>query len=122
MDDFQGIIRIKKQPIYSFLMLYIWLIILQTIGREVSSKGDRKMNICPICNGLQELNVACDNCRHTMKDCGRVMDYYDDYSAYMEIDHLKLEDGYPDTLSKHKCPHLCFCSICNQDHIVFITE
>ncbi|SFA80238.1 MULTISPECIES: hypothetical protein [unclassified Bacillus (in: firmicutes)] len=80
------------------------------------------MNICPICNGLQELKIACDKCKSKMNDCGRIMDYYDDYSAYMEIDQLKLEDGYPDTNAQHKCPHLYSCMKCNQDQIVFITE
>ena len=27
------------------------------------------------------------------------MDYYDDYSPYMEIDLMKMEDGYKDTNS-----------------------
>lgn len=50
------------------------------------------------------------------------MDYYDDYSPYMEIDLMKLEDGFKDTNSENKCPHLYRCPGCLQDEIIFIKE
>jgi hypothetical protein len=57
-----------------------------------------------------------------MNDRGKVMDYYDDYSPYMDIDLMKMEDGYPDSYSQHKCPHLYCCLNCLKDEIVFINE
>lgn len=50
------------------------------------------------------------------------MDYYDDYSPYMEIDLMKMEDGYPDTFKDHKCPHLFGCSSCLRNEVVLIKE
>lgn len=50
------------------------------------------------------------------------MDYYDDYSPYMMIDHLKLEDGYPTTYSNHECPHFFYCPKCEFSDIELIKE
>jgi hypothetical protein len=79
------------------------------------------MGICPLCNGLSEIHPKCQ-CGSEMADSGKVMDYYDEYSAYMEIDQLKLEDGYPDSLSKGKCPHLFTCSSCAKDQVILVDE
>ncbi len=80
------------------------------------------MPVCPVCNGLRELNFICSNCGNQMTESGRLMDYYDDYSPYMEIDLMKMEDGYKDTKSEHKCPHLYFCTNCQKDEVLFIKE
>ncbi|TKC18125.1 hypothetical protein [Robertmurraya kyonggiensis] len=80
------------------------------------------MGICPICNGFQELQKECQSCGTSLEDSGRVMDYYDDYSPYMPIDLMKLEDGYPNDYEKHQCPHLLKCPQCGYDEIVFIEE
>ncbi len=79
------------------------------------------MNICPLCNGLEQLNKVCTDCGQQVEDKGRIMDYYDDYSAYMPIDQMKLENGYPD-LEKHLCPHLVLCESCGMEDLVFIQE
>lgn len=50
------------------------------------------------------------------------MDYYDDYSPYMEIDLMKMEDGYPDSCSGHKCPHLYRCENCQTDKVILLNE
>ncbi|WML49674.1 hypothetical protein RCG23_06890 [Neobacillus sp. PS3-34] len=80
------------------------------------------MTVCPVCNGLKEIQVSCGGCGNNMKDYGRVMDFYDNYSAYMPIDQMKLEDGYPDTYSDHKCPHFYQCPTCQKDEVIFIKE
>jgi hypothetical protein len=80
------------------------------------------MTICPVCNGLREIFLLCSNCGEPMRESGRLMDYYDDYSPYMEIDLMKMEDGYPDTYSGHKCPHLYRCLQCHNDDVIFIKE
>ena len=80
------------------------------------------MGICAICNGFEQLMVNCPSCGESLDDNGRIMDFYDDYSAYMEIDHLKLEDGYSDSLSKEKCPHLVSCPKCGRNEVKFILE
>lgn len=57
-----------------------------------------------------------------MFDRGKEMDYYDDYSPYMDVDLMKMEDGYPDTYAQHKCPHLFTCLNCSSSEIVFVKE
>jgi hypothetical protein len=80
------------------------------------------MPICPICNGLAVIHLTCEKCGGQMIENGRIMDYYDDYSAYMDIDLLKLEDGYKDTFKNHKCPHLFLCPNCNKEEVILIKE
>lgn len=85
-------------------------------------EGEYKVgSICPICNGMESLEKPCTNCGYHVEDRGRVMDYYDDYSAYMPIDQMKLEDGYQD-LSAHLCPHFIQCPHCGQEEILLIKE
>lgn len=80
------------------------------------------MFICPICNGFEEIQTYCPSCGNKLEDKGRLMDYFDDYSAYMPIDQMKLEDGYVDDNQNHKCPHLLYCSSCGADHVTLINE
>ncbi|MCL6572104.1 MAG: hypothetical protein K6T88_10535 [Bacillus sp. (in: Bacteria)] len=80
------------------------------------------MSMCQVCNGLREVSLFCANCGNPMMESGRIMDFYDDYSPYMEIDLMKLEDGYPDTNSAGKCPHLFCCQTCKNDEVILITE
>ncbi|WP_045519913.1 hypothetical protein [Neobacillus niacini] len=80
------------------------------------------MSICPICNGLRDVYLLCAHCGEQMLDSGRLMDFYDDYSPYMEIDLMKMEDGYPDTNTDQKCPHLYQCLFCQKDEVIFIKE
>lgn len=79
------------------------------------------MNICPLCNGLRNIDIFCSDCGNILEDMGRLMDYFGDYSPYMEIDQMKLVDGYDD-YNSHQCPHLFFCSLCSKDEIVLIKE
>lgn len=80
------------------------------------------MPICPLCNGLRVIHITCETCGIQMIENGRVMDYYDDYSPYMDIDLMKLEDGYKDSYRNHKCPHFFRCPNCNRDEVVLIKE
>lgn len=80
------------------------------------------MAICPICNGFEEIKEKCNSCGTDLNDTGRLMDYYDDYSAYMPIDQMKMEDGYPNDFVNKECPHLLKCPVCGQDEVKFIKE
>ncbi|MCH1627085.1 hypothetical protein [Fredinandcohnia quinoae] len=80
------------------------------------------MNICPLCNGLRNINFTCDQCGNHLEDTGRIIDYFDDYSAYMEIDDMKKSDGYASTLSQHECAHLFYCSTCKNGEVRLIKE
>lgn len=80
------------------------------------------MFLCPVCNGFHEVSLLCSNCGEPMSESGRLMDFYDDYSPYMEIDLMKMEDGYPDSNSGHKCPHVYRCLTCNKEEVILIKE
>lgn len=80
------------------------------------------MTICPVCNGFYRLNFACPTCKIEITDLGRIMDYYDDYSAYMPIDQLKLEDGFQHDYENKECPHLISCSKCGYQNVYFVKE
>lgn len=80
------------------------------------------MNICPLCNALQKTEVKCASCGKPLEDCGKLTDYFDDYSAYMEIDDLKKIDGFTTTLSEYQCAHLFFCTACNNGEVKLIAE
>lgn len=80
------------------------------------------MPVCPICNGLRTLQIMCEKCGGQLVDSGKLMDYYDNYSPYMDIDLMKLEDGFSDTYSHQKCPHLYCCPHCFHDVVVLVNE
>ncbi|MBD8067745.1 hypothetical protein [Bacillus sp. PS06] len=80
------------------------------------------MYICPLCNGFETAHFNCSSCGQLMNDGGRVIDYFDDYSAYMEIDGMKQIDGLKQTLSEHKCAHLFYCNNCSSQEVKLIQE
>lgn len=80
------------------------------------------MTMCSVCNGLKGLDIKCPTCRGEMSDKGRVMDYYDDYSAYMPIDQMKLEDGLYDDFKTRKCPHFVSCPQCGYEATYLVKE
>jgi hypothetical protein len=82
----------------------------------------KKMGMCPICNGFTNVALPCPNCSGSLEDSGREADFYDDYSPYMPIDQMKLEDGYPADFTEEECPHLFKCSSCGASHVFLIKE
>lgn len=70
------------------------------------------MWICPVCNGLETLNMTCPHCGAPLEDRGRLADYYNPYSPYREIDDLKMTDNVADE-ALHRCLHLLYCPRCN---------
>ncbi|KRF55239.1 hypothetical protein ASG99_10980 [Bacillus sp. Soil768D1] len=80
------------------------------------------MALCPLCNGLRKIHVNCPECGSDLDDKGKFMDFADSYSAYMDIDTLKQNDGYPQSLQKGQCPHIMNCSKCGHDEVVLVQE
>ncbi|WP_432408830.1 hypothetical protein [Wukongibacter sp. M2B1] len=74
--------------------------------------------ICPLCNGLQEYNIECQNCNEKMSDRGRIAEYYDNYSSYLDISITEKIDGVPND----KCVHLFSCISCNKDKRITIDK
>lgn len=52
------------------------------------------------------MEIDCSKCGSDLADQGRIYDYYDDYSAYMDIDDIKLADGIPNSSHSEECIHL----------------
>lgn len=73
------------------------------------------MQWCELCNGVSELTIPCIQCGKEMEDQGRIYDYYENYSPYMEIDLIKLEDGDPTSSKRQECVHLFKCRECGFD-------
>ncbi|SHK15408.1 hypothetical protein [Paramaledivibacter caminithermalis] len=74
--------------------------------------------ICPLCNGLQEYEVECEECKGKMIDKGRMSDYYDNYSSYLDMNITELIDG----VQSDKCVHLFSCSDCKNDKRITIDK
>ncbi|MGM0837757.1 MAG: hypothetical protein ACQEV7_16500 [Bacillota bacterium] len=80
------------------------------------------MAICPLCNGFEAYESRCSSCGGMMMDGGKATDFLDDYSAYMDIDLLKLVDGDLTSLSENICIHVISCSNCHHDLILAVKE
>ena len=78
--------------------------------------------MCPICNGLREVEKSCSVCGSKLKDSGKVSDFLDPYGHYNDEETVKMGDGYPNTSIDQICPHLMTCKSCNHDQVVFIQE
>ncbi|RLQ97542.1 hypothetical protein [Falsibacillus albus] len=73
------------------------------------------MNICPLCNDFIDYSFQCSECSGVMEDQGKAYDYYDDYSAYMDTDLIKLADGDDVSSKKPVCLHLFRCKECGSE-------
>jgi hypothetical protein len=74
--------------------------------------------VCPLCNGLKNIEVLCNICNKNMNDGGIVSDYYDDYSPYLPISITGRIDGYPSS----QCVHLFYCTKCGRDKRIAIQK
>ncbi|MFC0561763.1 hypothetical protein [Halalkalibacter alkalisediminis] len=80
------------------------------------------MGMCPICNGLNSLQLTCDICQKEQIDYGRVMDYYGKYEAYMPIDLNKMNNGIANDERDELCPHYIICSQCGKTSVYLVKE
>ncbi|WP_245983427.1 hypothetical protein [Ammoniphilus oxalaticus] len=78
--------------------------------------------ICPLCNGLQLYELKCPSCNCSMNDIGRYMDFFDDYSPYLEIEGMKKSNGISDDQQSGRCPHVFDCPTCGHRHVKEIDE
>ncbi len=80
------------------------------------------MRFCPLCNGFEVCSEYCPICNNLLEDNGRIIDYFDDYSPYMEIDDMKKIDGFEQTLQENNCAHIFSCKKCNFEQIALVIE
>lgn len=69
------------------------------------------MQICPICNGIELIHLACPHCGALMEEHGKVSDYYAPYSPYREITHVQTLEG-SDPIHLLYCDHYYHCPHC----------
>ena len=74
--------------------------------------------ICPICNTLENVMIPCENCGDIMIDQGRICNFYDNYSSYLDFDITEKIDNVDHT----KCVHLYHCKSCDSDKRVAISK
>lgn len=68
--------------------------------------------LCPVCNNLFEIRKKCITCGRVMVNAGTVYDFYDPYSAYLELDVYAGNNKY---LADNYCVHLYTCRHCCLD-------
>jgi ribosomal protein S27AE len=69
--------------------------------------------MCPVCNGLLELNPPCPNCGSAMSDLGPMGDYAGPYSPY---DEAKTIDSF------QVCQHELYCPECGESEVLPIEQ
>ncbi|MNH31840.1 hypothetical protein D3C79_922400 [compost metagenome] len=68
--------------------------------------------LCPVCNGMQDIERACPKCGGHADDCGRLSDYDGPYAPYDQIEHEPYFSG--SVLQKQTCcKHVIYCSSCH---------
>lgn len=70
-------------------------------------------DICPVCNGLYDKFIICDNCGMPMEQAGRPEDYSEPYGPYMEKDTLMLDNDISAS-ENNRCMHLYTCPNCHR--------
>lgn len=80
------------------------------------------MEFCPLCNGIEAIHLSCPKCQTNMEDQGKLTDFLDDYSPYLDIDMVKMVDGDPKSLEEHQCLHYFYCPACRHEEVRTIQE
>lgn len=77
--------------------------------------GGMMMAICPLCNALDAQTYSCPTCASLLQDYGKIVDYLDTYSAYLDQDLLLQVDGLTQNNSQQHCVHVFYCAACNTE-------
>lgn len=67
--------------------------------------------ICPVCNGLYDRSIQCSNCGALMIQAGKLEDYNEPYSPYLENELFILNNETAIT-GDNCCIHLYSCPDC----------
>lgn len=79
------------------------------------------MRICPKCNGLSYETYICQGCYSIMQDHGRMVDYYDKYSPYLDENITNKVDGLTAQENEKECLHLFYCGQCEKEQYVSVS-
>lgn len=64
---------------------------------------------------MNENMYTCSTCAAEMIDTGKVVDYLDNYSPYLDMSILEQVDGVQHDPTS-SCIHLYYCSSCGEDY------
>ncbi|CAH0118346.1 MULTISPECIES: hypothetical protein [unclassified Paenibacillus] len=81
-------------------------------------------HLCPLCNGLTSLEVACPVCTHQTIDYGKLDDFAGPYSPYEPLHQAAAMSQIllAETDREHYCVHVLYCANCNRDYRCKIQE
>ena len=74
-------------------------------------RGGMFMSVCPLCNGLTSFRLKCPFCGRTLEDTGKLENYFEPYSPYLDEEILDQTDG----VGENQCIHLFHCPRCHYD-------
>lgn len=65
--------------------------------------------VCPLCNGLIQVDRKCPYCGNVLIDGGIIQNYYGPYSPYVaQVTAINGDE-------RHNCIHLLYCAGCHYD-------
>lgn len=70
-------------------------------------------HLCPVCNGLTQLNADCPNCGDEFLDQGSIIEYFGPYAPYQDLEAFELTGSLlePDL---QRCIHIANCTQCQK--------
>jgi len=77
--------------------------------------------LCPVCNGIVDLQVPCLSCGGTVTDCGRLSDWTGPYAPYEPAD-VQAVSSASLMQSEAGCCHAVYCSSCQQTSEAIVTQ
>jgi len=79
--------------------------------------------LCPVCNGLQSIQLPCPKCGSALQDDGKLSDAFGPYAPYVPHDEEE-EYAYSflDAQPEDSCPHIASCPSCDCQVRVQVAE
>jgi hypothetical protein len=74
--------------------------------------------LCPVCNGMQSIQLACPTCSNTMEDGGKLTDRFGPYAPYVPHDEEELSLSSRAGAAEETCSHIATCPSCGGWHEV----
>jgi hypothetical protein len=71
------------------------------------------MDICPYCNGMEELLLHCPSCSIAMDDCGTLQESLGPYAPFEENSLVHAQFG---------CTHRLFCHNCRVEYYFTVPD
>lgn len=75
--------------------------------------------VCPLCNGLQQIDTCCPRCGHQLIDAGSLQNFFGPYSPYEEYNMYGSLASFD---VAGQCVHLFYCPACDFDQRTAIEQ